>query len=74
MYNELHHALFEKARKARDERITKIAHWDEFVSALDKGHLVLAPWCTEEPCEDIIKKRRVVKRNRLMKQKLLHLN
>jgi len=57
MYNELHHALFEKARKARDERITKIAHWDEFVSALDKGHLVLAPWCTEEPCEDIIKKK-----------------
>lgn len=34
--------------------------WDEFMAALGRGHMALAPWCDEEAVEDDIKRRSVV--------------
>jgi len=47
--------LLEKARKTRDERLTRVLKWDDFVPALDNKKLVLSPWCEETPCEDEVK-------------------
>jgi len=52
---DFHNSLLEKARTARDERITQVTQWDDFIPNLDKKKMVLAPWCDETKCEDEIK-------------------
>ncbi|GAM23825.1 hypothetical protein SAMD00019534_070000 [Acytostelium subglobosum LB1] len=49
--------LLARATKTRNESITPITQWPEFVPTLDKRHLVLAPWCEVPECEDGVKKR-----------------
>jgi len=47
-------------RKAREESsgcIETVTTWDEFIAALDRKHMVLAPWCDEEEVEEQVKKR-----------------
>lgn len=57
LLQEIQDALLAKARAQREGRVTHIRQWEEFVPALDKGNLVLAPWCEAEKCEDSVKKR-----------------
>jgi len=49
--------LLERATIKRDGRISKIKNWDEFMLWLDRGNLVLCPWCLEETCEETIKEK-----------------
>jgi len=44
-----------RRKKQRDERIIKVSTWDEFIPALDKKCMVLAPWCDKTACEDSVK-------------------
>lgn len=53
--NRIQTSTFEKARAARDERIIKIKKWDQFIGALDKRAMVLAPWCETIECEEKVK-------------------
>jgi len=48
---EIQTTMFEKAKKARDEHLVKITQWEEFVPALEKNNLVLAPWCDPKDIE-----------------------
>jgi len=57
LLEEIQKAMFEKAKKERDEHIVKITKWEEFVPALDAKNLVLAPWCAEISSEEELKKR-----------------
>ncbi|XP_073950702.1 glutamyl-prolyl-tRNA synthetase isoform X2 [Choristoneura fumiferana] len=50
-----HNEMFEKATKERDERLSLVSKWEEFTSALERKHILLAPFCCEIPCEDNIK-------------------
>jgi len=43
--------LFDTAKKHLDERTVKVTKWADFVPALDKNCIVLAPWCDETDCE-----------------------
>lgn len=48
--------MLERAQAKMDSSITKVSKWDEVMPALNKKHLVLAPWCEEEETEDEMKK------------------
>ena len=43
------------ARAERDGRIEVVTTWDEFVPALDRGNMVLAPWCESIESEEWVK-------------------
>ena len=47
--------MLAKARADRDERLSTVTEWRHFVPTLDKGHLVLAPWCERVACEERLK-------------------
>ena len=49
--DEIQIAMFEKAKKARDEHMIKVTEWKDFVPALEKHYLVLAPWCDPKDIE-----------------------
>ena len=38
-------SMLDKARRERDSCISIVTKWENFTAALDKGHMVLAPWC-----------------------------
>lgn len=48
--------MFERAKHQCEGRISKVASWDEFVIAINKGNRALAPWCGRIACEETIKK------------------
>jgi len=47
--------MFNKAKKELDENLDVVEAWKDFVSALEKGHLIQAPFCGEKACEERIK-------------------
>lgn len=53
--DEIQKELFEAAKKALDDKIIKIASYDELKSKIDKGGFYDAPWCGRQECEEKIK-------------------
>ncbi|CAH9078187.1 unnamed protein product [Cuscuta europaea] len=51
--------LFDVAKQKRDDCIEIVDTWDEFVNALNRKKVVLAPWCDEEAVEKDVKARTV---------------
>ena len=51
----MQHDLLSKARKSRDDNIVKVWEWKDFVPALQKGHMVLTPFCNETEYEELVK-------------------
>ncbi len=49
--------MLEKARKERDECVSVVTEFKDFVPALDKKHMVCAPWCERTECENSVKDR-----------------
>ena len=49
-------SLLARATAERNARITKVYSWADFVPALDKKHMVLAPWCEDPASEEWVKK------------------
>lgn len=47
--------MLDKARKERDSHLSPVTEWSNFVPTLDKGDLVLAPWCERKECEEWVK-------------------
>jgi len=41
-----------RQKKNLDENIAKVTKWDDFLTALGKGKLVLSPHCNENNCEE----------------------
>ena len=48
--------LLARATAERNSRITKVTAWADFVPALDRKHMVLAPWCEDPESEEWVKK------------------
>lgn len=48
--------MLENARRERDERVSIVTDWTGFLSALDKGNMVLAPWSETMESEEWVKK------------------
>lgn len=55
LLNTIQADMLEKARAERDSRLGMVTDWDAFVPTLDKGNMVLAPWCERIACEEWVK-------------------
>ncbi|CAH0728207.1 unnamed protein product, partial [Brenthis ino] len=55
LLEKTHDEMLAKATKDRDERLSSVTKWNEFTEALERRHILLAPFCGETPCEDNIK-------------------
>jgi len=49
--------MFSKAKKNFDDRISVANDWPSFLSSLNKGNMVLTPWCMEEEEEKKVKEK-----------------
>jgi len=47
--------LFKKATAARDEHLSKVLKWEDFVPALNRNDIVLTPFCNEDEWEEKVK-------------------
>ncbi len=47
--------LYCKAKKFLDDSIIKVDSWDDFIKVTSDKKIVLAPFCGEADCEDVIK-------------------
>ncbi|EGG24935.1 prolyl-tRNA synthetase [Cavenderia fasciculata] len=54
--DEIQANLLARATKTRNDNVSVITKWEEFIPELDKKHIVLAPWCEAPACEENIKK------------------
>jgi prolyl-tRNA synthetase len=55
--DEIHAAMFDKAKTAFDEHLYKVDKWEQVVPALEDKNVLILPWCEAEACEDDIKDR-----------------
>ncbi len=49
--------MFEAAKRGRDDKIATVTAWADFVPALEKGCMVLTPFCDQAEWEDKVKVR-----------------
>jgi hypothetical protein len=47
--------MFAQATADRDAKLSQVTEWKDFLVALDKGHMVLVPFCGDEDAEEWIK-------------------
>ncbi len=57
MLDEIQTALFARAFQEANSHYSKVTCWDEFVPALEKHDIVLAPFCNEAEWEEKVKER-----------------
>lgn len=57
LLDDIQKDLFTAAKEKRDSCIEVIKTWEEFVEALNKKKMILAPWCDEEEVEKDVKAR-----------------
>eukprot|EP00197_Chlamydomonas_leiostraca_P011469 CAMPEP_0202869006 /NCGR_PEP_ID=MMETSP1391-20130828/11562_1 /ASSEMBLY_ACC=CAM_ASM_000867 /TAXON_ID=1034604 /ORGANISM="Chlamydomonas leiostraca, Strain SAG 11-49" /LENGTH=536 /DNA_ID=CAMNT_0049549243 /DNA_START=245 /DNA_END=1855 /DNA_ORIENTATION=+ len=49
--------MYTSAKQRYDDCLEKVTTWDDFMAALERRHMVLAPWADEEEVEEDVKKR-----------------
>ncbi|PRW57585.1 proline--tRNA cytoplasmic isoform A [Chlorella sorokiniana] len=49
--------MYAKARAEFDSCIERVTTWDDFMAALERKHMALAPWCDTEESEEEVKRR-----------------
>jgi len=54
---EMHRSLLERATQTRNERVSRITKWEQFIPALDSRNMVLTPWCEQKGCEETVKEK-----------------
>lgn len=52
---QVHSRMLAKARKDRDAHISVAMNMEEFKRELNKGNMILAPWCELKSTEDLVK-------------------
>jgi len=57
MLETIHTEMYSGALKERDDRLVTVSKWEEFSPALNKGSMVLIPFCGEKDCEETIKEK-----------------
>ncbi|XP_055388345.1 LOW QUALITY PROTEIN: uncharacterized protein LOC129616798 [Condylostylus longicornis] len=56
MLEDIHNAMFKKAKDSLDGSITKVSDFSEVMPILNEKKLILAPWCEDPATEEEIKK------------------
>lgn len=55
LLDDVQASLFARAKKELDDNLSVVTEWKDFLAALDKNHLIQAPFCGDIDCEDQIK-------------------
>lgn len=55
LLDEIQSAMFAKAKAGRDEKTAVVTKWADFVPAIDRGCVVLTPFCDLAEWEDKVK-------------------
>ena len=55
LLDEIQKALFEKAKKGKEEKTAVVTKWEDFVPAIERGCVVLTPFCDQAEWEDKVK-------------------
>jgi len=55
MLEDIQKEMYETAVAKRDGLLSQVTTWAEFLPALDKGHMVMVPFCGDEDAEEWIK-------------------
>lgn len=45
LLERIHHDMYERALKTRDEHMKDASTWEEFMTALNARNIVQTPWC-----------------------------
>lgn len=56
LLDNIQSSLFSRAKADLDSHKIQVTSWSDFTTNLDKGNILLAPFCGREECEDAIKK------------------
>jgi prolyl-tRNA synthetase len=57
LLEQIHEDMYQRALKNRDEHISKVDNWKDFMSELNKRNLCLTPWCNNQDCEKAAKEK-----------------
>jgi prolyl-tRNA synthetase len=57
LLEEIQADMFTKAKATFDGCLEKATNWDDFMAAIDRKHMVLAPWADEVEVEEMVKKK-----------------
>ncbi|KAI8100900.1 hypothetical protein M9434_005284 [Picochlorum sp. BPE23] len=57
MLDRIQKEMLERARNQFDECTEMATNWDDFMAALDRKHMCLAPWADEESIEEGVRKK-----------------
>jgi prolyl-tRNA synthetase len=49
--------MYNKAKQSREDHISHPKNWEDFMVALSKRDICLAPWCDTVECETVVKDR-----------------
>ena len=55
LLDEIQKALFERAKKGKEEKTAVVTKWEDFVPAIERGCVVLTPFCDQAEWEDKVK-------------------
>lgn len=56
LLEKIHKSMFERASKDLQDHLKVTKVWNEFTQFLDAKNIIMAPFCGEIECEDVIKK------------------
>eukprot|EP00347_Sterkiella_histriomuscorum_P004508 403360196 len=54
--NTVQQDMYEKSLEIRNQRITMVQNWSDFMDQINKRNSVLAPWCNSQDCEQNVKR------------------
>lgn len=57
MFPKIHEEMYNKALQARQSHMSNVTNWEDFMSALGKRNICMAPWCNVQQCEIDVKDR-----------------
>jgi prolyl-tRNA synthetase len=57
LLDTIHDEMYKKALDARNSHMSEVDNWADFMAALDKKNICLAPWCDCVDCEKRIKEK-----------------
>ncbi|CCI39602.1 unnamed protein product [Albugo candida] len=55
LLEEIQSDMLARARHKRDSHIQTVTEWNDFVSALSQGNMILTPFCNEVEWEEVVK-------------------
>jgi prolyl-tRNA synthetase len=57
LLDSIHTEMYDKALASRKEHLSEVDNWKDFMAAISKRDICMAPWCNIQACEVEVKDR-----------------